>query len=130
MLNCINSRSEFEAEAKKVHQPSNYMENIAKYQKTILFKDCHKYRKTNVIFRTRWKFQIRISVQIWNFRFTVDQCNLYYSGWDQKAPKTLFSVIKGWLHGSFLICSNWKLCNTGNNCFTKNGFKTLILAGY
>ena len=38
-----------------------------------MLKNCHKHRKTNFIFGSRRKFQTRISVQIRNTRFTVDQ---------------------------------------------------------
>ena len=38
-----------------------------------LLKNCHKHRKTIIIFRIRRNFQIRISVQLWNTRITVDQ---------------------------------------------------------
>ena len=48
------------------------MEYVAKY----LFRNFHKYLKTNVAFGIRRKLQIRISVQIWNSSFNVDQCKL------------------------------------------------------
>ena len=74
MLNCIYCRSHLVAEVKKISLAINLYGKYIQILKWYLLNNCHKHCKTIVIFRIRRKFQIRISVQIWDTRFTVDQC--------------------------------------------------------